>query len=141
MVDLWLHGYVCYVTTYLCPKYDIDRNYHLNLSVFKYLSGLAPPSMCNYTLVSDSHKLNTRSSTLGNIRPMKPSMEYGGRSFSEALLGTTCTVQSFILCHETLVTSNQGCNLCNNLILSNLHIVLVQFCLIIAMCANLFHLC
>ena len=48
-------------------------NYHLNWSVFKCLSGLAPPGMCNcFTLVSDSHKLNTRSSTLGKIRPMKP---------------------------------------------------------------------
>ena len=123
---------------------DDQPCYHLNLSVFKCLSGLAPPSMCNYfTLVSDSHKLNTRSSTLGKIRPMKPSLEYGRCSFQyrEALLGTTCTVQSFILCHETLVTSNQGFDLCNNLILSNLHIVLVQFCLIIKMCAILFHLC
>ena len=72
---------------YLCQKMgwktlEERRNYHLNLSVFKCLSGLAPPSMCNYfTLVSDSHKLNTRSSTLGKIRPMKPSLEYGKRSF------------------------------------------------------------
>ena len=119
------------------------RSYHSNLSVFKCLSGLAPPSMGNYfTLVSDSHKLNTRSSTLGKIRPIKPSLEYGRRSFQyRGGLVWNNLHSAIIYPIETLVTSNQGFNLCNNLILSNLHIVLVQFCLIIAMCAILFPLC
>ena len=59
------------------------RNYHLNISVFKCLTGLAPPTLCNFfTLVKDSHTKNTRSSRLGHIRPIKPALEYGKRTFT-----------------------------------------------------------
>ena len=58
------------------------REYHLNLSVFKCLSGLVPNALCNvFTLVGDSHSLFTRSSAHGKIRPIRPSLEYGKRSF------------------------------------------------------------
>ena len=105
------------------------RNYHLIVSVFKCLSELDPPSMCNYfTLVSDSHKLNTRSCTLGKIRPMKPSLEYGRRSFQyrEALLGTTCIVQSIFLCHSTLSFQIKVSIFAIMFVKKNLHIVLEQ---------------
>ena len=115
------------------------RNCHLNLSVFKCLSGLAPPSMCNYfTLLSDSHKLNTRSRTLGKIRPVKPSLEYGRCSFQYRGGLAWNNLHSAIIYP---MPQNTSFNLCSNLILSNLYIVLVQFCLIIAVCVILFHLC
>ena len=59
------------------------RNYHLSVTVFKCLSGLAPPVLCNnyFTLVVNSHSINTRSSAQGKIRPIKPLLEYGKRSF------------------------------------------------------------
>ena len=61
---------------------EARRMYHLSLSVFKCLAGIAPSGMCNYfTYVSDSHNLKTRSSTMGKIRPIKPRLEYGKRTF------------------------------------------------------------
>ena len=35
-----------------------------------------------FTLVKDSHTKNTRSSRLGHIRPIKPALEYGKRTFT-----------------------------------------------------------
>jgi hypothetical protein len=61
---------------------DQRRNYHLNLTVYKCMAGLVPAALCNYfTTVADSHNIQTRSHTFGKIRPIKPALEYGRRSF------------------------------------------------------------